>query len=98
MSGYGDHHTAHLRITLLRLLADQPGYKANSSLLCDAADAVGFSTTRDRVKTELAWLAEQGAARISTLETGLVIATLTERGLDVANGRTQMPGVKPPAP
>lgn len=98
MSGYGDHHTGHLRITLLRLLADQPAYKANSSLLCDAADAVGFSATRDKVKTELVWLAEQGLVKSATLETGLVVATLTERGMDVARGRTQVPGVKPPAP
>ena len=95
---YQEHHTLHLRITLLRLLEAQPGYKANSSLLCDGSDAVGLTTTRDRVKTELAWLAEQGLLRVQTLDNGLVVATLTERGLDVATGRVRVPGVKPPGP
>lgn len=94
---YAEHHSAHLRITLLRLLAEQPAYKANSSLLTDAADAVGFATTRDKVRTELAWLAEQNLVRVAELER-LVVATLTERGLDVAQGRASAPGVKTPAP
>lgn len=97
MNSYADHHAAHLRITLLRLLAEQPSYKANSSLLTDAADAVGFATTRDKVKTELAWMAEQGLVRMQELDR-LVVATLTERGLDVAKGRATAPGVKTPAP
>lgn len=95
---YSDHHTAHLRITLLRLLAGQAAYKGNSSLLCDGADAVGFSTTRDRVKTELTWMAEQGLVKTATLDTGLMIATLTERGHDVSAGKVRVPGVKPPGP
>lgn len=95
---YSDHHTAHLRITLLRFLAGQAAYKGNSSLLCDGADAVGFSTTRDRVKTELAWLAEQGLVKTSVSETGLMIAVLTERGLDVSAGKVRVPGVKAPGP
>lgn len=95
---YAEHRAQHLRITLLRLLAEQPAYKANASLLRDAADAVGLSATRDQVNTELAWLAEQGLLRTATLETGLVVATLTERGHDVALGRTSAPGVKKPGP
>jgi hypothetical protein len=95
---YNDHHTQHLRITLLRLLEGQAAYKANSSLLSDGADAMGLTVTRDRVKTELAWLGEQGLVRAETLENGLVVATLTERGLDVASGRVRVPGVKAPAP
>lgn len=95
---YADHFTAHLRITILRLLAAQPGYKCNSSLLTDAADSVGISTTRDKVKTELAWLREQGLVTVAAPDDRLMIATLTDRGLDVAEGRARVPGVKPPAP
>lgn len=95
---YADHFAAHLRITLLRLLAAQPAYKANSSLLTDAADSVGLTTTRDKVKTELAWLEEQNLVRLAGPDDRLLIATLTERGLDVAGGRVRVPGVKPPAP
>lgn len=94
---YSDHFLSHMRITLLRLLAGQPDYKLNSSLLADGCDAMGLGVTRDGVRTQLAWLAEQGLATTTDLDR-LVIARLTERGLDVAQGRTRVPGVKPPSP
>jgi Fe2+ or Zn2+ uptake regulation protein len=94
-----DHWRSHLRLTLLRLLAEQPGYQGNSSVLTTAADAsAGFSCTRDQVKTELAWLAEQGLITTSEAIEGLVVAKLTERGGDVATGRAIVPGVQRPNP
>jgi hypothetical protein len=88
---------AHLRLTLLRLLAEAPGYRANSSLLTSAADATaGFAVSRDQVRTELAWLAEQGLAELDGHIPGLSVATLTERGQDVATGRASVPGVQRP--
>jgi hypothetical protein len=91
--------TEHLRLTLLRLLAEQPGYQANSSVLTTAADAsAGFAVTRDRVKTELAWLTEQRLITSSEEIKGLVVVRLTERGGDVATGRAIVPGVQRPNP
>jgi hypothetical protein len=58
---------------------------------------VGLTPTRDQIKTELAWLAEQQLVT-SEDHAGLVVATLTERGLDVAEGRTVVPGVQRPSP
>ncbi|EDQ2494188.1 ArsR family transcriptional regulator, partial [Salmonella enterica subsp. enterica] len=49
----------------------------------------------DQVKTELRWLEEQSLVRTETLESVLVV-WLTERGADVAAGRTIVPGVKRP--
>lgn len=95
---YADHFASHLRLTLLRILAEAPQFKANSSLLCDAADSVGVSASRDRVKTELAWLAEQQLVTIVQPTSGLLVATLTERGADVASGRSSAPGVQRPSP
>ena len=96
---YKAHWQAHLRLTLLRLLAEQPGYKSNSSVLTQAADATaGFTATRDQVKTELAWLGEQGLITTSEVIEGLVVATLSERGGDVASGRAIVPGVQRPNP
>lgn len=90
---------AHLRLTLLRLLGEQPGYRANSSILTSAADAsAGFAVSRDQVRTELAWLAEQGLATLDEAIPGLSVATLTERGADVARGRAVVPGVQRPGP
>ncbi|BCS94603.1 hypothetical protein DSLASN_02350 [Desulfoluna limicola] len=86
----------HLRITLLRLLYEDPDYTQNDSLLTDLTEAYGFTPSRDKVRTELAWLAEQG---LVTIDDGkIIIAMLTERGADVARGRVTVPGVKRPSP
>lgn len=89
----------HLRLTLLQLLAKLPGFRANSSILSDAADAsAGFVVTHDQTRTELAWLAEQGLVTLDELVPGLSIATLSERGGEVAAGRAAVPGVRRPSP
>lgn len=64
-------------------------------VLAEMLDNFGHPATRDQVKTELAWLAEQGLMMLQ--EAGSVrVATLTERGQDVAAGRAVVPGVKRP--
>ncbi len=99
MASYNEHWHGHLRLTLLRLLSEQQGYKANSSILTDAADRVaGFAATRDQIKTELSWLAEQGLVTNSNAIEGLIVAKITERGIDVAKGLASVPGVQKPAP
>ena len=92
-----EHFTAHLRLTLLRLLVGAPGYRANSSIMHSAASEFGLGASRDQIKSELAWLSEQGAVKVADVA-GLTVATLTDRGLDVAEGRASMPGVQKPAP
>jgi hypothetical protein len=94
---YNEHFSKHLRITLLRILQGAPAFHANSSILHSFADGLGLSATRDQVRTEIAWLAEQGLVT-SEDHDGLVVATLTDRGLDVAEGRTVVPGVQRPSP
>lgn len=95
---YQMHFARHLRLAMLRLLAEAPGYALNSSILTDALAALGLSASRDLVRGEIAWLAEQGLATCDELPGGLMIATLTERGGDVAAGRATVPGVQRPAP
>lgn len=94
---YAEHFSKHVRIAILRVLAEAPSCRANSSILHSALDGLGLTATRDQVKTELAWLAEQRLVANQELES-LVIATLTERGMDVAQGRTHVPGVQRPTP
>lgn len=94
---YAEHFSKHVRIALLRVLASAPACRANSSILHSAVDELGLTATRDQVKTELAWLAEQGLVTCVDYS-GLVVATLTERGEDVAAGRTVVPGVQRPSP
>jgi len=94
---YAEHFAKHTRIAILRVLDVAPGYRANSSILHSAVDELGLTASRDQVKTELAWLAEQRL--VTVIEHGdLMVATLTERGSDVAAGRTVVPGVQRPTP
>lgn len=83
------------RLVVLRVLAELPEYRANSSVLYAAMNHFGHSMTRDQVRTELSWLAEQGLLFVDDAGPVLV-ATLTERGQDVARGRAIVPGVSRP--
>lgn len=85
------------RLTILLMLVESPDYKANHFLIQAALDGFGHTVSMDRVKADLAWLAEQGLVTIQ--ETAAVqVPQLTDRGLDVAQGRVQHPGVKRPRP
>lgn len=95
---YADHFSKHVRIAILRVLAAAPAWRANSSILHSATDSLGLTATRDQIRGELAWLAEQRLVTTVDHAGGLVVATLTERGVDVAEGRTVVPGVQRPTP
>lgn len=94
---YADFVREDMRLVVLRILLELPGYSSNSSLLATLLGQYGHQLSRDQVKTELAWLGEQGLISIDALETVLMVK-LTERGADVAEGRTHVPGVKKPRP
>ena len=88
----------HVRLTVLRVLASAPGYCANSSILHGATGELGLRATRDQVKAEIAWLAEQGLVTSIEPSPGLLVAELTERGSDVQAGLAVVPGVQRPSP
>jgi hypothetical protein len=91
------HLTEDRRLVLLRLLADAPGYAANESILLEAVESFGHRPSRDALRADLAWLAEQGLVTIEEVAT-VMIATVTRRGGDVAFGRAVVPGVRRPEP
>jgi len=91
-------HDGHVRLSTLRLLDGQPGYCANDSLLHQAVNALGLSCTRDQLRGHLTWLAEQRLVTTVQPASGLIVATLTERGADVAAGRSVIAGVQRPSP
>ncbi len=94
---YKNFVAEHLRITVLRLLLDDPGYSMNESLLLDAVEQFGFQPSRDNLRAQLAWLSEQGLVTMDGVE-HCQVAKLTTRGEDVARGRAFVPGVKRPRP
>lgn len=89
------------RLVVLRVLAGDADRRANENVLKRALKHVGHDVSRDRLRTDLAWLAGQLLIRIDRLPDGsggeMQVAVVTEEGEDVAGGRTH-PGVaRPPA-
>lgn len=96
---YYDAVAANIRLIILRELKDSNGYSSNDSVLQIVLDKWGQPLSRDRVRTELSWLSDQCLVALVPLgESGSVRVTLTERGLDIATGRADVPGVQRPGP
>ena len=81
----------------LAVLAASTGYQANEYTLEAVLADMGHTVSNQQVHTELAWLAEQGLLESRTVG-GVTIATINRRGLDVSQGKAQVPGVKRPLP
>lgn len=96
-NSYHELVAADRRLVILRLLAEDPDYRINSSILQQGLDVFGHNVSRDKLHTELGWLAEQELIQCEQV-TSVLVVTLTRRGLDVAQGRAMVPGVKRPGP
>lgn len=97
MTTFTQHLEEDRRLTILLLLAEAANYQANQFLIQSALDGFGHAVSMDRLRADLAWLAEQGLVEVAATA-GVEIAKLSSRGLDVAQGRTHHPGVKRPRP
>lgn len=86
------------RLVALRMLAEQSDGRLNSSLLRDElAERWAINRTRDWLHVQLRFLAEIGAVHLT--EAGSVlIAEITQRGLDHVERRIVLDGVKRPSP
>lgn len=96
MNDFTAHWHKHLRITILKLMLTSPGYSTNESILHRSLPGLSFVLTRDQVRTELAWLAQQGLIVVNDLQ-GLMVAELTLAGQDVAEGHGTHPDVQRPS-
>lgn len=85
------------RLVILRSLNEMGGYEANESIINQCLEAYGHNVSRDTVRSELAWLAEQSLVSVRDVA-GYMVAKLTARGADVATGKATVPGVKKPRP
>lgn len=88
------------RLQALRCLNDASDYTAPDMLLHDSLLQQGLTISLSGLRVELAWLNEQGLVVTQRPggATGITIATLTERGSDVARGLSLVPGVARPRP
>lgn len=82
------------RLVILRSLLDCNN-EANESILQDCLDAYGHNVSRDVVRGQIDWLAEQNLVTVENLS-GFYVVTITGRGQDVAEGRAKISGVKRP--
>jgi hypothetical protein len=95
---FDQYQTEDRRLVLLKGLAAAAQYRANGYLLRRFADQVGHTASADRISADLAWLAEAGLITTEATAPDVTVATLTARGLDVADGRAVHPGVAKPRP
>ncbi|MBF0249950.1 MAG: ArsR family transcriptional regulator [Alphaproteobacteria bacterium] len=94
---FKDLVSANRRIIILQVLSEDGDYAHNDGVLRSALAGLGHDVSADAMRTELAWLAEQGLITSETVGP-YTVARLTERGLDVAHGRALAPGVERPGP
>ena len=84
--------TEDQRRLILEMLAEDSDYANNENTIKTALKYVGHNISSDKLATELHWLQEQELVDLNEVA-GMAVAKLTQRGLDVANGASSMPGV-----
>lgn len=97
MNTLRDIERQHQRLAILQALSVADGYDLNSEILRIALKREGHRISRDQMQGELAWLAEQSLVTTEVVG-NLAVATLTDRGEDVACGSATVPGIKKPRP
>lgn len=85
---------ADRRRAILAALSIAPAYTLPHRALRAQVEGVGYAVSLDLLRADVAWLGEVGL--VDPLE--LDHARLTDRGLDIALGRAQVPGVRRPEP
>jgi Fe2+ or Zn2+ uptake regulation protein len=85
------------RLVILRALAQDTDYSLNEYVLVMVLKTFGHGVSQDKIRTHLAWLAEQNLLHVDN-SAGVHVAKLTNRGLSVAQGDITVPGVKRPLP
>lgn len=82
------------RRDIINLLEQDSDYAMSELILKKALQAIGNPIAKDRLRSQLQWLKEQGLVTVKTIDdTDLQTAKLTALGEDVANSRTTVPGI-----
>lgn len=85
----------HFRLSIL-LALEALNYESNDSIIKESCQQFGNRMSSDQVRTNLGWLAEQDLVTVKR-QGNYMIAKLTSRGQDVANGISLCDGVKRPS-
>ena len=92
MKAIRDALEGQLRISMLRLLGGAGAFSCSDDMLLAALDSLSHSVSLTRVRSELRWLEQAGLVTVTEIDGG-VAAKLTDRGLQVAEGRERVDGV-----
>lgn len=94
---YHDTLARHRRLAILRHLAAVSAYTSNASILAEVCNGLGVTSSRSQVEADLTWLEEAGLATLARAG-DFIVATASERGVEVAEGRSFVDGVQRPRP
>ena len=95
---FADHLREDRRLVLLRLLNEQPGKQANSSVLHAGLQFVHIVAERHEVIDDLHFLQTHQLVELRQLGSvgaGLYGARLRSRGIGLVNGLVEIDGVSP---
>lgn len=95
---FAELKNSQIRLRILQLLAQAPGYQANNGEISGMLRLCGHQVSHDLLNTQLAWMTEQGLLSETAVIGSLLVVKLTARGEDVARGVVQAPGVQRPGP
>lgn len=84
-----------VRLIILKELAAMPDGRSNETILAEAVYACGHNRSRDYLRTQLHKLAELGATRNTSIGS-IVVAQITEAGVDHCLRRTRIEGIRQP--
>lgn len=93
---YFEHLKHDRRLVILKLLR-QTGGSGNDSVLLEGVRFVGHGgVTRDDIRADMEFLKARGAVTVEYFNETVMVARITERGIDCAAGRVEIEGVKKP--
>lgn len=96
--GFSDHYDETARLTILKALAEQTDFRLNETMIQAALEIFAIRRGRDYLRNQLRWL-EHSAGAVKLREVGTVlIAELTEAGMDHVERRRVLDGVRRPSP
>lgn len=85
------------RLAILKLIVEASGH-ANESVLRNGLELLGHNAalTRQAVREDLQFLEERALVKLNWYEDKIAVAHITERGVEVSEGRVLIEGVKRP--
>lgn len=94
---FSEHLAKDRRLAILKLLVEVQG-SANESVLRTGLEDLGHvaDLTRERVREDLQFLSDRALVKLTWFSDKIAVAHITERGVEVAQGRIRVDGVKPP--